>query len=735
MEEEDKAFEDLECHICLQTISEIVSLFSVGQKRGDKKCTHSFCNSCLAPYFDMRMKSKLTVECPVCREPFDGFIVNNVAKKIFETAKTFSATKKLLETELDKQRDEYIRYKDNVEKNDEVRQEMENRIQRLEMDLRTLEQQREKSETENGSLIRSMKEFQEQQDYERQQYQENINHYHKQINDLQQNNTALNESFAHQRGRTKLAEERANQYAKQSEELGNQLHELDAGSKHAQREKAALVERTRDLESRLRQSERHHEQLQQMLDESKRQMAEEKRKYLINADEHSRSNDRIHDLEGALASVRVEQAKKEHETEQLRRKNRQLEKELEDMKARQNPAKQESYLDLIKMNTITSFFSKASTNDFIVPFKDFTIKERRGTNRNNYIVRAITKSNTQCILKQINFQPPSRLYYSSVPTDNDLAAFRESMILSKLNHINLLTVDNMTKDDAGKYCAVMSPFVPNDLEFLLAAQKHKPFDAKTVKFIAYQLVSVVHYLHSQELVHRDIKPTSILLFDDYQMKLCSFKLCVSVMASTTILIPPTFSNYSSPEIILNCGITQKSLDWKAIDMWSIGCIIAEMLFGQSLLNLQQGGDGVLTSGTSMGLLMTDQQGSLGSVNGPRMSLLRQIINFRECAPKDANYFTNQNIDLRFNPTKSIVSDRVDSKGNPLAGISREVVDLLSQLLRFDPNTRITSKEAIEHPYFTRDPSLVLCDSSSYADIASSLTDRNIREYVKEKCII
>ncbi len=102
------------------------------------------------------------------------------------------------------------------------------------------------------------------------------------------------------------------------------------------------------------------------------------------------------------------------------------------------------------------------------------------------------------------------------------------------------------------------------------------------KYIVYQVLKALKYIHSGELIHRDLKPSNILLNSECQCKLADFGLARSI-AMKEEEGPPVLTEYvatrwyRAPEILL--GSTKYS---KAVDMWSVGCIIGELLTGKAI---------------------------------------------------------------------------------------------------------------------------------------------------------
>jgi mitogen-activated protein kinase 1/3 len=109
-----------------------------------------------------------------------------------------------------------------------------------------------------------------------------------------------------------------------------------------------------------------------------------------------------------------------------------------------------------------------------------------------------------------------------------------------------------------------------------------------IKIITFNLLCAVHYLHSANVVHRDLKPSNILINDECNIKFCDFGLARTITSShnksqdvvealqkvTELPKTPRVCSrfYRAPEVIL----CDPKYDF-AIDIWSIGCILGELL--------------------------------------------------------------------------------------------------------------------------------------------------------------
>lgn len=103
------------------------------------------------------------------------------------------------------------------------------------------------------------------------------------------------------------------------------------------------------------------------------------------------------------------------------------------------------------------------------------------------------------------------------------------------------------------------------------------------KFIIYQILRAVLYLHSADIIHRDLKPSNILINEDCTVKICDFGLGRQLKFQDQSSSLPDLTEYvvtryyRAPEVML-CSHHYT----KAVDIWSIGCSIAE-LFSRSFL--------------------------------------------------------------------------------------------------------------------------------------------------------
>ena len=93
------------------------------------------------------------------------------------------------------------------------------------------------------------------------------------------------------------------------------------------------------------------------------------------------------------------------------------------------------------------------------------------------------------------------------------------------------------------------------------------------QYFMYQLLRGCLYIHSSNIIHRDLKPSNLLLNKNCDLKICDFGLARGYEETTTTLTECVVTRwYRAPEVILNA-----SHYTNALDVWSIGCIFAELL--------------------------------------------------------------------------------------------------------------------------------------------------------------
>jgi cell division cycle 2-like protein len=123
-------------------------------------------------------------------------------------------------------------------------------------------------------------------------------------------------------------------------------------------------------------------------------------------------------------------------------------------------------------------------------------------------------------------------------------------------------------------------YVDHDLKALMDDMGSKRFTMGQVKCLMRQLLSAVEYLHDNWVVHRDIKTSNLLFNNRGILKLCDFGLAreySSPIRPMTQMVVTLW--YRAPELLLGATVYGP-----AIDIWSVGCVFAELLNGKPLFD-------------------------------------------------------------------------------------------------------------------------------------------------------
>ena len=211
------------------------------------------------------------------------------------------------------------------------------------------------------------------------------------------------------------------------------------------------------------------------------------------------------------------------------------------------------------------------------------------------------------------------------------------------------------------------------------------------------------YVHSAGVVHRDLKPSNILVNENCDLKICDFGLARVQDPQMTGYVSTRY--YRAPEIML----TWQKYDVE-VDIWSAGCIFAEMLDGKPLF---PGKDHVNQFSIITELLGTPQDDVIDTIASENVS--RPDVSFYQianhCPPQTLRFVKSlpkrerQSLKAKFktaDPAGMFSASRTAASPK-LTGIA---IDLLERMMVYDPKKRITATEALAHEYLApyHDPS-------------------------------
>lgn len=307
--------------------------------------------------------------------------------------------------------------------------------------------------------------------------------------------------------------------------------------------------------------------------------------------------------------------------------------------------------------------------------------------------------------------------YAGLP----LTAIREIKILKELRHPNMVQlievvtskgaedldndngpVDDTNEDDSYtcaelkhlKACGnlfLVLEYVPMDLTGLMDMSFR--FNEVQAKCVFRQLLQVLAYIHENKYVHRDLKCSNILIDWNFRLKLADFGLARSIryepMYANSSAAPdngpsstdenglPNYTNkvitlwYRPPELLL--GTTRYGT---AVDMWSAGCILAELILGRPIL-----------PGKS------------------EIEQLKLIFDLLGSPDNPSNGWDVESLPLVKSKKMEVAENKIGNlrKRFPDPKIPKNAMDLIEKLLTLDPRKRMSAKGALASRYFIMDP--------------------------------
>lgn len=269
------------------------------------------------------------------------------------------------------------------------------------------------------------------------------------------------------------------------------------------------------------------------------------------------------------------------------------------------------------------------------------------------LIRGVdTQTNTHIMMKTIHLDSE----YIGIPS----SVLRQISLLRELSHQNIAKLREVIPQPS-KIVMILDA-LKTDLKELIASPSLVILESETRK-ILYQLLEVMSFCHSRRYLHRDLRPAVILINPEtHEIKIADFSRCRVFLAPLT----PYSSDvqnlvYRAPEILLSVALYST-----AIDVWSIGCIFAELVLREPLFTGESPLDQLLTIFSYLGVPTEESWPGVTSLSSfPRLPV----------TPKD-------------------LKSRFAGKS-----ISGQGLGLLGKLLKLDPSKRITAKEALKDPYF------------------------------------
>ncbi|XP_056455154.1 mitogen-activated protein kinase 12 isoform X2 [Gadus chalcogrammus] len=242
-------------------------------------------------------------------------------------------------------------------------------------------------------------------------------------------------------------------------------------------------------------------------------------------------------------------------------------------------------------------------------------------------------------------------------------AYRELRLLKHMKHENVIgLVDVFTADlslDRFHDFYLVMPYMGTDLGKLMKLQR---LSEDKIQYLVYQMLKGLKYIHSVGIIHRDLKPGNLSINQDCELRILDFGLARQADSEMTGYVVTRW--YRAPEVILSwMHYTQ------TVDIWSVGCIMAEMLQGKPLF---KGSDHLDQLSEIMKITGTPTQEFISKLESP-----------------DAKSYI-----------KGLPKVEKKDLKDVLATANLLAVSVLERMLLLDPESRATAAEALTLPYFS-----------------------------------
>ena len=240
---------------------------------------------------------------------------------------------------------------------------------------------------------------------------------------------------------------------------------------------------------------------------------------------------------------------------------------------------------------------------------------------------------------------------------------RELQIMRKLDHCNIIQLLYFFKDEV--YLNLVLDFVPETMHGLIRRHRRnkQTVPSLCIKLYMYQLFRSLAYIHANGVCHRDITSQNILVNPETGvLKLCDFGSAKVLVKGERNITHICSRYYRAPELMF--GATDYTVD---IDIWSAGCVFAELLLGEPIFRGDSQVDQLVKIIKVLGTPTKEQIRQMNSI-------YTAWDNFPKIKPRQWNKVFRT-------PTPP------------------EAIDLVSHLLEYTPSQRIHPLESCVHPFF------------------------------------
>ncbi|KAI8893280.1 kinase-like domain-containing protein [Globomyces pollinis-pini] len=309
-------------------------------------------------------------------------------------------------------------------------------------------------------------------------------------------------------------------------------------------------------------------------------------------------------------------------------------------------------------------------NEMPKEYWDYDNLDITWSGQDNYeIIRKIGRGKYSEVFEGVNINTQDKCVIKVLKPIKKKKIKREVKILQNLSGgTNIIQLLDIVRDPQSKTPALIFEHV-NNLDFKVLYPKLSDFD---VRYYIFELLKALDFCHSRGIMHRDVKPHNVMIdHEKRKLRLIDWGLAEFYHPGTAYNVRVASRYFKGPELLVDLQEYDYSLD-----MWSLGCMFASMIFRKEpFFHGQDNYDQLVVIAKVLG---TDE-----------------LFAYLEKYDLELDHRFDELIERRFprKPWTKFVTPENERY------ISNEALDFLDKLLKFDHQERLTPREAMRHPYF------------------------------------